>query len=80
MAKKDILNDEQVEQEIARLLESADVKLAKKAESVRNRRRQYMYSLRTYEKKGKELAKLGITMELLESMAKGCENDGIPNS
>ena len=30
MAKKDILNDEQVEQEIARLLESADVKLAKK--------------------------------------------------
>lgn len=80
MAKKDILTDEQVELEIKRLLESPDVKLAKRAESVRNRRRQYMYGLRTYEKKGKELAKLGVTMELLESMAKGCDDIEIPNN
>lgn len=76
MAKKEILTDEQVEQEIKRLLESPEVKLAKKAEYARNRRRQYMYGLRSYEKKGKELAKLGITMELLEKMVKGCEEDG----
>lgn len=80
MAKKDILTDEQVELEIKRLLESPDVKLAKRAESVRNRRRQYMYGLRTYEKKGKELAKLGVTMELLESMAKGCDDIEIPKN
>ena len=80
MAKKEILTDEQVEQEIARLLESPEVKLAKKAEYARNRRRQYMYGLRSYEKNGKELAKLGITIELLDKMIKGCDDDEISNN
>lgn len=69
------LTDEQVEREIERLKESKHVKLAKKEEYVRNRRRQYLYTLRTYEKKGKELAKSGITMEILDSMLKGCGED-----
>ena len=69
------LTDEQVEREIERLKESKHVKLAKKEEYVRNRRRQYLYTLRTYEKKGKELAKSGITMEVLDSMLKGCGED-----
>lgn len=69
------LTDEQVEREIERLLGSELVKLAKKEEYVRNRRRQYLYSLRSLEKKGKELAKAGITMEVLDSMLKGCGND-----
>lgn len=72
MAKRDYLTDEQVEQEIERLLESDMVKLAKKEEYVRNRRRQYLYCLRTYERKGKELAESGITIEMLDSMLKGC--------
>lgn len=75
MARKDYLTDEQVEREIERLLESPDVKLAKKEEYVRTRRRQYLYSLRSYEKKGKELAASGITMRLLDSMLKGCGED-----
>jgi hypothetical protein len=70
------LTDEQVEREIERLQESAMVRLAKKEEYVRNRRLQYLYSLRSYEKKGKELAKSGITMDVLESMLKGCAEDG----
>ena len=76
-AKRDYLTDEEVEQEIERLLESPDVKLAKKDEYVKNRRRQYLYSLRSYEKKGKELAKAGITMRLLDSMLKGCGIDEV---
>lgn len=75
MAKRDFLTDEEVEREIERLLESPNVKLAKKEEYVRNRRRQYLYSLRSYEKKGKELAKSGITMDVLDSMLKGCGSD-----
>ena len=71
------LTDEQVEREIDRLQNSDLVKLAKREEYVRNRRRQYLYSLRSYEKKGKELARSGITMDVLESMLKGCGNDGI---
>lgn len=66
------LTDDEVEREIERLQESEMVRLAKKEEYVRNRRRQYLYSLRSYEKKGKELAKSGITMDVLDSILKGC--------
>lgn len=77
MARRDYLTDEQVEREIDRLLESDLVKLARKEEYVRNRRRQLLYSLRCLEKKGKELAKSGVTMEVLDSMLKGCESDEV---
>lgn len=70
---KDSMTDEMVEREIARLLESPHVKLAKKEERIRMRRRQYLYTLRVYERKGKELAAAGITMDVLETMAKECE-------
>ena len=70
---KQFLTDEQVEKEIEKLLKSPNVKLAKKEERIRYRRRQYLYTLRAYEKKGKELSKAGITIEMLESMDKACE-------
>ena len=66
MARREYLTDEQVETEIAMLLESPNVKLAKRDEYVRNRRRQYLYNLRSYEKRGKELAKQGITLDNIE--------------
>ena len=72
---KDYLTDEQVEQEIERLKQSPLVKLAKKEEMLRYKRRQYMYKLRGYEKKGLELASAGITIEMLETLAKGCDED-----
>jgi hypothetical protein len=62
------MTDREVEMEIERLLSSPMVKLAKKEEAIRNRRRQYMYCLRTYEKKGKELAAQGVTIEGLEAL------------
>jgi hypothetical protein len=65
---KEIMTDAQVELEIARLKESPYVKLAKLEERIRLRRRQYLYCLRTYERKGKELAESGITAEMLEAM------------
>ena len=74
MARRDYLTDDKVEQEIERLLDSELVKLARKEEYVRNRRRQLLYSLRCLEKKGKELVASGITMEVLDSMLKGCES------
>lgn len=65
---RDILTDNQVEQEIARLQESPYVKLANKERRVRNRRRMYLYHLRQMEKKGKELEASGVTAEVLDSM------------
>ena len=66
------LTDEQVEKKIERLKQTPEVKLAKKDEQIRYRRRQYLYCLRQYEKKGKALMEAGITMEMLEKM----DNEG----
>lgn len=65
---KDFLTDEAVEEEILRLQNSPQVKLARREEAIRNRRRQYMYQLRMYEKKGLALEAQGITLEELEEM------------
>lgn len=72
---KDFLTDEQVEIEISRLLQSDDVKLAKKETQIKYKRRQYMYQLRSMEKRGKQLAKDGVTLENIESRLFGdlCE-------
>ena len=64
---KDVLTDEQVELEIARLTASPYVALAKAEQRIKYRRRQYMYQLRSLEKRGKELEKLGITVETMDA-------------
>ena len=66
---KEFMSDEMVEEEILRLQGSPLVKLARREEAIRYRRRQYMYQLRMYEKKGKALEAQGITLEELEEMA-----------
>ncbi|MBR5305973.1 MAG: hypothetical protein IKU47_03530 [Oscillospiraceae bacterium] len=72
---KDILNDEQVEQEIARLLNSDNVKLAKKEIRIKYKRRQYMYQLRNMEKRGAELKACGITLDNMEAVLFGETDD-----
>ena len=62
------LTDEQVEQEIARLQQSPNVKLANQERRLREKRRMYLYSLRQLEKKGMELEAAGITAETLRRM------------
>ncbi len=71
---KEWLTDEEVEKEIEKLLKSPHVKLAKKEQRLRYKRRQYLYCLRNFEKKGKELEKAGVTMEMLENLAKDCDD------
>ena len=66
---REFMSDEMVEDEIHRLQNSPLVKLARREEAIRTRRRQYMYQLRMYEKKGKALEAQGVTLEELEEMA-----------
>ena len=66
---REFMSDEAVEEEILRLQTSPLVKLARREEAIRNRRRQYMYQLRMYEKKGMALEAQGITLDELEEMA-----------
>ena len=62
------MTDEQVEKEIEKLSKSEDVKLAKLEQRIKYKRRQYLYTLRTLAKRGKELKKAGITEEILKQM------------
>lgn len=68
---KDIFTDEEVEIEIERLLNSEDVQLAKAEARIKYRRRQYMYTLRSYERRGKQLAADGVTLENIETVLFG---------
>ena len=72
---KDFLTDEQVELEIERLSESPAVMLAKQEQRIKYRRRQYMYQLRYFEKRGKELMAQDITLDNLAEMEKNLEPD-----
>ena len=65
---KEFLTDEAVEEEIERLRGSELVALARREERIRYRRRQYMYQLRAYEKRGRQLQADGITMEYLDGL------------
>ena len=69
--QKDFLTDEQVEMEIERLNNSEEVQLAKKEQRIKYRRRQYLYQLRNYEKRGKKLKEDGVTLENMEDVLFG---------
>ena len=64
------LTDAQVEKEIERLNASEFVRLARKEQRLKYRKRQYLYGLRQLEKRGKELSACGITEEMLDTMDK----------
>lgn len=65
---KKAVKDEAVEREIAELLEDKDVLLAKAEQRVKYRRRQYMYKLRSLQRRGKQLRESGITKEALTTI------------
>lgn len=66
MSRPKVTPDDLVEAEISRLLASPDVQLAKKELALINRRKQYMYKLRSLEKHGKKLRAEGWTEDALE--------------
>ena len=60
--------DAAIEAEIAHLRADEYLRVAKRYEYARTRRKQYLYQLRYYQKKGRELAALGVTMDNLDEM------------
>lgn len=70
MARDFFLTDEEVEVEIEKLSASPLVALARQEQRIKYRRRQYLYTLRNLEKKGKQLKAQGITKEKLDEMAR----------
>ena len=66
MARNKKWTDEQVEAEIARLKDSEFVKLARREQQIKYRRKQQMWSMQCMEARGKQLASEGITHENME--------------
>ena len=66
--QKEKLTDAQIETEIKRLNNSQYVKLAQKEVRLKYKRRLHLYNLRSLEKRGKQLAEEGATLESLEEM------------
>lgn len=62
------MTDAQVESEIKRLNNSPYVKLAQKEVRLKYKRRLHLYNLRSLEKRGKQLADEGATLESLETL------------
>lgn len=76
MARDILITDEEVEREIERLNESPAVLLARQEQRIKYRRRQYLYQLRSFEKRGKQLMEAGITYEDLKRMDVPVDTDG----
>lgn len=65
---KEFLTEEAVEKEIARLTQTDAVKLARREQRLKYKRRQTLYTLRSLEKRGKELEEAGITLDNIDEM------------
>ena len=64
---KEFLTDAEVEMEIERLKDSPYVKLARKELRIQYKRRQALYQLRNLEKRGKQLERMGVTYDNIET-------------
>lgn len=74
---REIFPEERLDDEIERLNASEAVKLARKELRLKYKKRQYMYQLRSLEKRGLELMAKGVTMESLSIEEAGYEAEGV---
>lgn len=65
---REIMTDESYKAEVERLKASENVKLAQKEVRLKYKQRQYLYQLRWLEKRGKQLAAQGYTMDNMDAM------------
>ena len=69
------LSDQEVEAEIESLRTSPMVQLARREQALKYKRRQSLYQLRNLEKRGLKLAEQGITMDNIELMLFGADDE-----
>ena len=72
---REYLTDEEVELEIERLTHSEEVKLARLEQRLKYAKRQHLYTLRHWAKRGKKLMEQGMTADILKAQAHCLEED-----
>lgn len=73
--KRQYVTDEEVEKELNELKESPYVKLARRENYLKNKCRQQLYKLRCLDKRGRELASQGITIDTIEEQIEQIEQE-----
>lgn len=73
--RRSFLTDEAVEREMDELKKSPYVKLARREQRLKYKYRQQLYLLRNLEKRGKELAALGVTVDTMDEWLAELENE-----
>lgn len=72
--KRKFITDAEVEKEIEELKSSPFVALARREQRLKNRYRQQLYQLRSLDKRGRELASIGITIDTIDEQLEVLEN------
>ena len=73
--RRQFLTDEAVEKELEELKQSPFVQLARREQRLKYKYRQQLYTLRSLEKRGKELAAIGVTIDTLDECLATLEQD-----
>jgi len=73
--KRQYVTDEEVEKELNELKESPYVKLARREDYLKNKYRKRLYTLRCLEKRGRELASQGITIDTINEQIEQIEQE-----
>ena len=73
--KRTFLTDEAVEKELEELKQSPFVQLARREQRLKYKYRQQLYTLRNLEKRGKELAAIGVTIDTIDECLETLEQE-----
>lgn len=67
--------DEQIERELNELKQSPFVALARREQRLKYKQRQQLYTLRNLEKRGRELAAIGVTVDTIDEHLAAIEQE-----
>lgn len=73
MSRRRIVTDEEAAAEIEALRDSEFVKLARREQRLKYNRRQALYALRNLDKRGRELAAQGVTLDSMDEYLESLE-------
>lgn len=73
--RRTFMTDEDVERELEELKQSPYVQLARREQRLKYKYRQQLYTLRNLDKRGRELANIGVTLDKLDEYLETLEKE-----
>ena len=80
MSRRIFITDEQFERELQELKQSPFVALARREQRLKYKQRQQLYTLRNLEKRGKELAAIGVTVDTIDEYLAALEQEELQDT